>query len=125
MNGALLRLGTRPAATCAHHLRGINETETSIRQHDEKFRAVRHEEKVIRRGNRQRASVREMNLERLEAGTIAQFLQRFQRHNARKLLRVTVAVNARINANAKLPPTCTGKYPRRDPHRPHDGECGV
>jgi len=96
--GKRLVVSARPGASAiapgADHLRCVHEAESAIRQHHQKLFAIRHEEKVIWRGHRQRTPIGQVNFKPLEWRSIAHFLQRLQHHDTGNLLRPDVSVNA-------------------------------
>ena len=119
---ALFRPGSRSPATDADDLSRVHDAKTAIGQNDEEFTAVGHEEKVVRGGDRERASVRELNFKWFERRVIAHFPQCFQPHAAGNLPLTTPSVNVtgglmswKSDASARLrnglwkefdPPTC-------------------
>jgi len=73
-------------ASHAYDLRGINDAKPALRQDHEKFTAIGHKEKMIRRCHSQRMAIGQINLERFEWGGIPHFAQSFELHGTCILL---------------------------------------
>ena len=89
----LIDCGSRGVSAQADNLGRVNDAESAIGQHHQKFAAVGNEEKMVGRNHRQRAPVGQVDIKRFEGRSIAHFPERLQRHNAGNLPSRGIRVN--------------------------------